>query len=75
MNNKNDTRNIELLEQKEKNMVLTKEEKEKLEEKRSIIEEYNDIIEKSLREDELIKNKKEISEKRNYKVTKEEILR
>lgn len=75
LNNKNDTRNIELLEQKEKNMLLTEEEKIKLEEKRSIIEDYKEIIEKSLREDELIEKGKEISEKSNYKVSKEEILR
>ena len=40
-----------------------------------MIEEYKDILEKSIKEDELIEEKKETSAKINFKITKEEIMR
>lgn len=66
---------LEELQTKNGNNTITDEEKDMLKRLLEIKTEYNKILEKSVEEDALIKSKKNKSEKLNYIITKDEILR
>ena len=66
---------LEELQAKNGNNTITDEEKDMLKRLLEIKTEYNKIQEKSVEEDALIKSKKNKSEKLNYIITKDEILR
>lgn len=66
---------LEELQTKNGNNTITDEEKDMLKRLLEIKTEYNKILEKSVEEDTLIKSKKNKSEKLNYIITKDEILR
>ena len=71
----NITTDLKVLEAKEKDKTITKEEKEELENIRNIESNYSIILKNSKSEDELIKQKKDTKEKVNFVFTKEEVMR
>ena len=72
---RNDTFDIDLLEEKKANNTITNYEIEILNEKNQIEEIYKSISKKSKEEDKLIEEEKNEEEKKNYIITKEEITR
>ena len=71
----NSTDKIKVLEEKQKNKTITKEEIEELTNLNDIESNYNIIVKNSKSEDELIKQKKNTKEKVNYVFDKEEVIR
>ena len=71
----NSTDKIKVLEEKQKNKTITKEEIEELTNLNNIESNYNIIVKNSKSEDELIKQKKNTKEKVNYVFDKEEVIR
>ena len=71
----NSTDKIKVLEEKQKNKTITREEIEELTNLNDIESNYNIIVKNSKSEDELIKQKKNTKEKVNYVFDKEEVIR
>lgn len=71
----NDTKNKGQLELKNANGTITEEEKLVLERQKSIINKYNEIYQSSKEEEDLIKQKKNTKEKKNYIFSQEEVNR
>lgn len=71
----NSTENIKVLEEKQKNKTITKEEEEILLNIKNIESNYDIIVKNSKSEDELINQKKNTKEKVNFVFSKEEVIR
>ena len=71
----NDTKKLEELSKKKQSNILTKEEEKQLMEKQDIITNYSKVTSKSKYEDQLIKDNKDTSAKKNFIFGKEEIMR
>lgn len=63
------------LQEKSRQNIITENEKEVLNKMLEINKKYNEIYDESIQEDKLIKNNKNNSEKINYIITRDEILR
>lgn len=71
----NSTEDLESLETKNANQTITNLEKEKLQAKKQISDDYLIASKKAIEEDKLVKEKKNTSEKINFIFSKEEIIR